>query len=191
MRQFSWWLSLVVLGAACNSNSLSLSPTAPSSSLSGLAASGAMLQSGLPANSEGNWSPWYFPAWQPGIGEPLTTNGGMVVDSVVEVNDLCVSHIRLTWDARTSCKRFIVTITSIGWLDAFLRWDSSAPGFDPFLSGDVVLVAPSGRFTASDWRHTEEHVFALVEPGDYGVLVMSYVPVSLPFQIKVERRPQN
>jgi hypothetical protein len=115
----------------------------------------------------------------------------MVVDSVVEVNDLCVSHIRSTWDARTSCKRFTVTITSIGWLDAFLRWDSSAPGFDPSLSGDVVLVAPSGRFTASDWRHTEEHVFALVEPGDYGVLVMSYVPVSLPFQIKVERRPQN
>jgi hypothetical protein len=54
-----------------------------------------------------------------------------------------------------------------------------------------VLVAPSGRFTASDWRHTEERISALVEPGDYGVLVMSYVPVSLPFQIKVERRPQN
>ena len=195
MRWPCRWLSVVVLGAAaCDSNGLPESPTAPSLSLSASASASAELASmpqfGPPPNSDGNWSPWFFPAWQAGIAASLAPDGS-VVDAVVEVDDLCVSYIRATWDARTSCKRFTVSVPSDGWLDASLRWDTTAPGFDPSLSGDVVLVAPSGRFTASDWRHTEEQISALVEPGDYGVLVMSYVPVSLPFQIKLELRPQN
>ena len=76
-----------------------------------------------------------------------------------------------------------------GWLNAFLLWDIAARGFDPSLAGEVVLVAPSGYFAASDWKNTDAHVFARVQPGNYGVLVMSYVPASLPFQISTEFRP--
>ena len=52
------------------------------------------------------------------------------------------------------------------------------------------MVAPNGRFAASDWQHTEEHVFVWVEPGDYGVLVMNYAPASLPFRLRVEVSPR-
>jgi hypothetical protein len=140
--------------------------------------------------SDGNWSPWYFFAWQwqSGLGEPLVLD--RTVDAIVEVNDLCVPGLRSTWDARSSCKRFVVSVPSDGGLHAFVRWDTSAPGFDPSLSGDVVLVAPDGRFTASGWQHAEEHIYGLVQPGDYGVLVMSYVPANLPFQIRTELRPR-
>jgi hypothetical protein len=100
-----------------------------------------------------------------------------------------VPDLRWVWDARASCKRFVVSVPSDGQLDAFLRWDGSAPGFDPSLAGDVVLVAPDGRFATSGWQHTDEHISVLVQPGDYGVLVMSYVPASLPFQIRTELRP--
>jgi hypothetical protein len=139
-----------------------------------------------PEPANGHWLPWFFSQWQPGVGEPFHL--GERADSTVDVNDLCVSNLRSTWDARASCKRFTVSVRSDGWLAAFLRWDPSAPGFDPSLSGDVVLVAPDGRFAASDWQHTEESIDALVHPGEYGVLVMSYVPATLPFQIRVELR---
>jgi hypothetical protein len=111
------------------------------------------------------------------------------VDSTVDVNDLCVPDLRFVWDARASCKRFVVSVSNSGWLDASLLWDPTAPGFDASLSGDVVLVAPDGRFADSDWQHTEEHISVSVEPGDYGVLVMSYVPASVPFQIRIQLRP--
>ena len=60
----------------------------------------------------------------------------------------------------------------------------------PSLSGGMVIVAPDGRFAASDWTHTEEQVNVLLRRGDYGVLVMNYVPARLPFQIRTEFRPQ-
>ena len=81
-------------------------------------------------------------------------------------------------------------MSSHGRLDVYLHWDVSAPGYIPVLSGDVVVVAPDGRFAASDWTHSDEHVWVLLRPGEYGVLVMTYVPASLPFQVNTEFRPQ-
>jgi hypothetical protein len=72
----------------------------------------------------------------------------------------------------------------------FLRWDAAASGFDPALAGEVVLVAPDGRFTASGWQHIEEDTFARVQPGNYGLLVMAYVPASLPFQMRTAFRAE-
>ena len=136
--------------------------------------------------ADGNWTPWSFTGWQPGIGERLLPAATIL--ATVTAGDLCVERLREVWDRRASCKRFVVSVPAKGRLDAFLRWDTSADGFDASLSGEVVLVAPSGRFAASDWGHTEEHILALVEPGDYGVLVMAYVPASLPFEIRVSFR---
>jgi len=56
----------------------------------------------------------------------------------------------------------------------------------PSLSGDVVVVAPDGHFASSDWTHEDEQLWVSVQPGGYAVLVMSYVPASLPFQISTE-----
>jgi hypothetical protein len=137
--------------------------------------------------SDGNWSPWFFRSWQPGIGEPLGPNA--TIDAVVAANDICVSNLRVVWDARSSCKRFLVSMPSEGRLQAFLSWDAAAPGFDESLAGEVVLVANAGRFAASDWQRTELDIWALVQPGDYTVLVMTYVPVSLPFRLRTEFRP--
>jgi hypothetical protein len=191
MRRLSGWLSVVAFGAACNSNELPASPTAPSSSpsASSSAVSRSMPRSGSRLYSEGNWSPWFFPAWQPGIGEPLVANG-TIVDAGVDVNDLCVPNLRRVWDARSSCRRFNVSVPSDGWLRAFLMWDASAPGFNESLAGEVVLVAPDGRMASSSWQHVEEQISAFVKTGNYGVLVFTYVPVSLPFQIKLELRLQ-
>ena len=69
-------------------------------------------------------------------------------------------------------------------------WDASAPGFNESLAGEVVLVAPDGRMASSSWQHVEEQISAFVQTGNYGVLVFTYVPVSLPFQIKLELRLQ-
>jgi len=177
MRRLTLWLPFVVLAWGCGTNSL---PFAPS------AAPSPFTPSVVASVDSDNWSPWFFSGWQPGIGRALAL--GTSVDAMVDVGDECVPNLRWTWDARASCKRFTVSVPSEGRLDAFLRWDDAAPGFDPTLSGDVVLVAPNGRFTASDWQHADEHIFAFVQPGEYGVLVMSYVPASLPFQIRTEFR---
>ena len=178
MRQLTSGLLIAVLTLGCSTNAVPVAPT-PS----------ALSAPGIAANVDaGNWTPWYFAGWQPGLGSTLVPSA--TVEAIVEVDDECVPDLRLRWDARASCHRFSVSVDSNGWLDVFLRWDASAPGFDPTLSGDVVLVAPNGQFTASDWQHTEEHAYARVRPGSYGVLVMSYVPASLPFQIRAELRPE-
>jgi hypothetical protein len=104
----------------------------------------------------------------------------------VEANEQCVPDIYQKWGAR-GCARFVVSVPSDGWLHAFLRWDSSAPGFDLKQAGEVVLVAPTGRFAASDLEREEVELSALVEPGIYDVLVMSYTSgVRLPFQLRAE-----
>ena len=178
MRLLLRWLSVVVLAAGCSQSSLPVSPTT------------APAQPPAPAQrgpDEGNWSPWFFKGWQPGIGEPLSP--GVTVNSVVQADDVCVADLRSGWDARSSCKRFVVSVPVAGTLDTFLHWDASAPGFAINLAGDVVLVKPSGQFAASDWLQTDVHVAVRVEPGDYGVLVMTYVPASLPFQIRIGLTP--
>jgi hypothetical protein len=114
---------------------------------------------------------------------------GAAVSSTVIAGDMCVPNIRFDWDRRASCKRFLLVSPVHGRLDAFLRWDPSAPGFDPNLVGDVVLIAPDGRFNASPSLQLDEHTWALVEPGAYGVLVMSYVATNLPFRIRTELVP--
>ena len=131
----------------------------------------------LSLESDGNWLPWYWRAWQPGTGEPL--NPGATIDAVVEANDVCVFNLRAVWDARSSCRRYLVSVPSAGRLRAWLRWDTSAPGFDESLAGGVVFVARDGRFASSDWQRSELDVCARVEPGDYTVLVITYVPASL------------
>jgi hypothetical protein len=83
----------------------------------------------------------------------------------------------------------VVEVSSPGRLDAALRWDDAAPGFDLTLAGEVVLVAPSGRFASSDWQLPDPHVFAVVEPGEYDLLVISYVQTNQPFQLTTALSP--
>jgi hypothetical protein len=184
VRHLLGWFSLAVFAAGCSTGELL--PTTPSQTGSPLAT--AVQFNATRLQSNGNWLPWFFPVWQPGVGERLVL--GTNINSVVAADDLCVPNLRSVWDAGSSCKRFVVSVTSDGWLNASLKWDTSAPGFDPARSGEVVFVAADGRFAASDWLHAEEHLAALVEPGDYGVLVMSYAPASLPFQINLELNPK-
>ena len=173
-------LSVVMILAGCGTTGL---PTAPSSTPFMSVPSGSMLHfETLP----GNWSPWFYPQWQPGIGQPLAI--GESVSTVVDADDICAPHLRAVWDARSSCKRFNVSVPADGWLDTSLRWDASAAGFDERLAGEFVLVAPDGRMASTDWQHVEQQLSAHVQPGDYGVLVMIYVPVSLPFRIELELR---
>ena len=54
------------------------------------------------------------------------------------------------------------------------RWGASAPGFDPTLAGEVVLVAATGRFATSEYKRIDTEVFAKVEATTYDILVMSY-----------------
>jgi hypothetical protein len=148
----------------------------------------ALTESSLLSVETRSWSPWFYPVWQPGLGEPFVL--GASLDAVVEQDDLCAPNLRTVWDARASCRRFQVSIDAEGWLDISLRWDAAAEGFDPGLAGDVVLVAPNGNMAASGWQHLEESVSARVQPGNYGILVMSYVRATLPFQISAVLRPQ-
>ena len=175
MRQFC--LSVVVLCAfGCSGNEVPLTPTP--------ATSAASAPTSVPPRDSQNWTPFTFPDWQAGIGEPLTANA--TVATTVIAGDICVSNIRTAWDRRASCRRYTLAVRAPGRLDLFLRWDPSAPGYDPMLVGDVVLIAPNGRFNASPAANVDEHTWALVEPGDYGVLVMSYVETNLPFQLRAE-----
>jgi hypothetical protein len=182
MRPWLAWLPLVVFGWGCSGGMDT--PSAPTVH--------AVM---LPANANAapwsfdvrNWSPFYFPGWQVGIGEVLVP--GTTISSTVVAGDVCVSHLRMTWDYRVSCRRFTLEAPVHGKLEAFLNWDASAPGFDLTLAGDVVFIAPSGQFTASSGASAEEYKWALVDPGHYGVLVMSYANSTLPFQLRMELTP--
>jgi hypothetical protein len=187
MRQLFGWVSVLVLTAGCSGSGLPTSPTTPSSPPSLSGAPPSIRPPGLrSADVSEGWLPWYFRQWQPGIGEPLDPNA--TIDAIVQANDVCVSNLRQVWDARSSCKRFLVSVPSEGRLNAFLRWDVSASGFDETLAGEVVLVANDGRFASSGWQKPQLDVWAPVSPGDYTVLVITYVPVSLPFQLKMDFR---
>jgi hypothetical protein len=179
MRPWLPWFALVILACGCGGSDGPLAPTG------GPGVSTAAVNP--PAPDSRNWSPWTFPDWRPGIGEILVP--GTTVSSAVVAGDICVANLRFVWDRRASCKRFQVVAPVQGRLDAFLRWDPSAPGFDPALIGDVVLIAPNGRFNSSPSLQVDEHTWALVDPGPYGVLVMSYVETNLPFQIRTELVP--
>ena len=177
-------VGLVLLGflvASCGSNGVTRTQTGPSGI--GPSPSPSALTGQLKQPDNG----WIFPQWQPGLGEPLLI--GATVQSAVEADDTCVPDLRSVWDAHASCKRFAVTASTRGRLDVHLRWDVSAPGYVPTLSGDVVMVAPDGHFADSDWTHGEEHLWVSVRPGEYGVLVMSYVPARLPFELSTSFRP--
>ena len=178
MRQWLVWLPVLVFTCGCGSNS----PVAPTPTPTAPVA-------GASSRPEQNWSPWIFPQWQAGTGERLALD--TTVSSTVTAGDICVFNLRFVWDRRASCKRFIVSAPVEGRLDVFLRWDPSAPGFDPTLIGDAVLIAPDGRFNASPSLQVDEHTWALVDPGSYGVLVMSYVDTNLPFQIRTEFVPSK
>jgi hypothetical protein len=187
MRQWFGWVavgSIVVLTTGCGAGAL---PTNPSSALASSSRTATSLPIGTRTlETADSWLPWSFPEWQPGPGEPLGLSA--TIDSVVEANDVCVPNLRRVWDAQSSCKRFLVSVPSAGWLYGSLLWDASAPGFTLNSAGDVVLVRHDGRFASSDWQRTEVEVSARVEPGDYTVLVMIYVPVSLPFQLRMDLR---
>jgi hypothetical protein len=47
---------------------------------------------------EGNWTPWFFSLWQPGLGEPLGV--GTTINAAVETGELCVPDIYWQWGAR-------------------------------------------------------------------------------------------
>ncbi len=179
MRRLLGYLPVVVLTAACSATDMPVSPTATP---------GSSPRYGI-RNLEGSdpgWSPWFYPQWQPSIGEPLGENG--LTDSIVEVGDICAPNLRWVWDARSSCKRFLISVSGDGWLQASLRWDTSAPGFDESLAGEVVLVAPDGRMASSAWQRADVAVRVPVQRGDYGALVMTYVPVNQPFQLAMEHQ---
>jgi hypothetical protein len=182
MRQWLAWLPLVVFGAGCSGavdGPSGPTPVAPFSP--------AFANTAPWSPDARNWTPFYFPVWEPGIGEVLTP--GTTLSSTVVAGDVCVSHLRQTWDYRVSCRRFTLDVPTKGKLEAFLHWDASAPGFNWRLVGDVVFIAPSGQFNASPGLDEDEYNWAGVDPGSYGVLVMSYVDSTLPFQLRMELTP--
>lgn len=188
MRRLLRYLPVVVLTAACSATDMPVSPTATPSSGAASAMSGSIPRFGIRSleGSDPGWSPWFYPQWQPSIGEPLGENG--LADSIVEVGDICAPNLRWVWDARSSCKRFLISVSGDGWLQASLRWGTSAPGFDEGLAGEVVLVAPDGRMASSAWQRADVAVRVPVQRGDYGALVMTYVPVNQPFQLGMEHQ---
>jgi len=188
MRRLVGGLSIVAFAWGCGSSTVPATPTAPSMVAAYHAGFIPPVDIRVEQPPDGNWLPWYFREWQPGLGDPLALDA--TVDAAVQHDDVCVQNLRQVWDARSSCKRFTLTVSSDGRLDVYLHWDVSAPGYNPALSGEVVVVAPDGHFASSDWTHSDEHAWVLLRPGEYGVLVMTYVPASLPFQIKTEFRPQ-
>ena len=184
MRLWVAWLPLVIVGSGCTGGMEM--PAAPSP---GAPSSAPLAKSASWSPDIGNWTPFFFPAWEVGIGEILTP--GRTVSSTVIAGDVCVSHLRNTWDYRVSCRRFTIEAPVQGKLEAFLHWDPSAPGFTPGLTGDVVFIRPDGRFTASSGVAVDEYNWALVDPGTYGVLVMSYVDATLPFELRMEHTPHK
>jgi hypothetical protein len=181
MRQLLGCCSVVVFACACSGNNLPLAPT-PTASAPALAPTPT-----LPLRDSGNWTPFFFARWQPGIGTSLGLNA--TIAATVEMNELCIPDIYWQWGGR-ACKQFVVIVPSDGWLHAYLRWDSSASGLDPKFTGEVVLIAPTGRFAVSDWQQTTDtEVFAKVEPGPYDIMVIPSVDARFPFQLRAELRP--
>jgi hypothetical protein len=183
MRQWLGCGAVLVLTAACGGTGL---PTAPSASSFSPGSVISLPAATRPLEMADGWLPWSFPQWQPGLGESL--NLDTTIGSVVEENDVCVFNLRQVWDSRSSCRRFVVSVPSTGWLYGYLTWDASAPGFTPYSAGEIVLVRQDGRFAASAWLRPDLEVAARVEPGDYTVLVITYGPVSLPFQLTMNLR---
>jgi hypothetical protein len=181
-------LPVVVLTAACSATDMPVSPTSTPSSVASSAVSRSIPRFGTRSleGSDPSWSPWFYPQWQPSIGEPLGENSH--TDSIVEAGEICVPNLRWVWDARSSCKRFLISVSGDGWLQASLQWDTSAPGFDESLAGEVVLVAPDGRMASSAWQRARVAVRVPVQRGDYGALVMTYVPENQPFQLRIEHQ---
>ena len=178
MRHRIGWLAIAVLTWGCGSDPVPFSPTTTF---------GSSVRRASSVAAPDGWLPWYWPAWQGGLGEPLVY--GTTVNAVVEANVVCVSNLRQVWDARSSCRRYVVEVSSPGQLDVALQWDNAAPGFDLTLAGEVVLVASSGRFASSDWQSLDPHVLAVVEPGRYDLLVISYVQTNQPFQVTANLSP--
>jgi hypothetical protein len=185
MRRLLGCIPAVVLVAACSVADGPASPTALDGPVFS-ALPGSTPHIGIRSldGSDPGWSPWFYPQWQTGIGEPLAADS--IVESVVEAGDICAPNLRWVWDARSSCRRFRVSVPAEGRLQASLRWDVSSPGFDANLAGEVVLVAPDGRMAASAWQRAEVAVATPVEPGEYGALVISYVPVNQRFELGIE-----
>ena len=179
MRQLLMWCLVVVFACGCSGGSNP--PVSPTPAPALTPAPSPQLR------DSGNWTPFFFARWQPGMGALLALNA--TIDAAVEMNELCIPDIYQQWGGR-ACKRFVVTVPSDGWLHAFLRWDSSASGFDLNLAGEVVLVASTGRFAVAGWKETTDaEVFARVEPGPYDILVIPSVDARFPFQLKAELRP--
>jgi len=181
MRQLLGCCSVVVFACGCSGgNNLPLAPTPVATPVFTPAPA-------PPLRESGNWTPFFFARWQPGIGPPLGLS--TTIAAAVEMNELCIPDIYQQWGAR-ACKRFVVSVPSDGWLHGFLHWDASAQGFDLNLIGEVVLVQRSGRFATSEWHEVDTHVFAKVEPDTYDLLVLSYSnEARLPFQLRTELRP--
>ena len=176
-KSIAWLSTVAVLACGCHGNELPIAPTSTPMPAASVAPA--------PSRDAENWTPFYFSPWQPGRGAPLAMN--TTVSATVNADDICVPDIYQQWGAR-SCSRFVVEVPAEGWLHGLLRWDASAPGFEPDLAGEVVIVASTGRFATSGWKQTAPDVFARVEPGAYDVLVMSYVQTRLPFQLRMELR---
>ena len=180
MRQWTAWVPVVTLVVSgCDSDKLLVAPTSTPAPAAAAAPQ--------PSRDAGNWTPFSFAPWQPGLGAPLGL--GATINAAVDVEELCVSDIYRQWGAR-ACKRFVIQVPSVGWLHGLVRWDTSAPGFDLSLAGEVVLVASTGRFATSEWGRADNEVFARVEPGSYDMLVMSYVHARLPLQLRTELRSE-
>jgi len=182
MRQLLVWCSVVVFACGCSGGSnLPLAPTPTASAPVFTPAPAPQLR------DSGNWTPFFFARWQPGIGAAIALNA--TINAAVEMNELCIPDIYQQWGGR-ACKRFVLTVPSDGWLHAFLRWDSSPSGFDPKFAAEVVFVASTGRFAVSDLKPTTDtEVFARVEPGPYDILVIPSVDTRFPFQLRTELRP--
>jgi hypothetical protein len=80
MRQLLWWFPLVVFSDGCSNNNLPLTPTAPVASTSA-----ATLNPPAANRDAGNWTPWLFTSWQPGVGPPLGLN--VTINAAVEPNE--------------------------------------------------------------------------------------------------------
>ena len=82
-------LGAVLFTCACNGNTLSVAPTStptrpPTASVPP-----------LPFRDAGNWTPWSFAPWQPGLGVPLSLN--ITVNPTVDIEELCVPDIYQQW----------------------------------------------------------------------------------------------
>jgi len=83
MRQLCWWFPLVVFANGCSNSSLPLTPTNPVAGTPSVSPSPP-----LPNRDGGNWTPWLFTGWQPGVGAPLGATVGWEPDDDATIADL-------------------------------------------------------------------------------------------------------